>query len=95
VFFNNQYYVAVYAMAMMSSPYDGAYDMNNSFIIAVDGAQDDLGLFDTLANDPLTADKIVDFEHPVSGRRICAVENGVAPIAADLVRRANVLKECF
>jgi hypothetical protein len=95
VSFNNQYYAAVYAMAMMSSPYDGAYDMNNSFIIAVDGAQDDLGLFDTLANDPLTADKIVDFEHPVSGRRIRAVENGVAPIAADLVRRANVLKERF
>jgi hypothetical protein len=95
VSFNNQYYAAVYSLALMSTPYDGQYDMSNHFLIAAEGAADDLGLFESLANDPATADKVVEFEHPVSGRRVRAVDNGVNAIAADLVRRANQMKERF
>jgi len=95
VSFNNQYYAAVYALALMSSQYDGQYDMANHFLIAVEGASDDMGLFESLANDPQTADKVVEFQHPTSGRRVRAVDNGVNSIAADLVRRANFMKDRF
>jgi hypothetical protein len=95
VSFNHQYYSALYSLAWMSDLYDGQYDMSKSFIIAVEGANDDIGLFDQLASDPETADQLVEFDHPVTGRRIRAVDAGPNPIGADMVRRLNVLKERY
>jgi hypothetical protein len=95
VAFNHQYFSALYSLAWMSDLYDGAYDLSKAYLLAVDGANDDIGLFDQLASDPETADRLVEFEHPVTGRRIRAVDWGPNPIGANMVRRLNVLKERY
>jgi hypothetical protein len=95
VAFNHQYQSVLYAQALMSSYYDGQYDLGRSFLLAVEGAEDDEGMYESLASDPETADLIVQFEHPVSHRRYRAVEVGSNPIAANLLRRAEVLKERY
>lgn len=95
VAFNHQYFSVVYAQALMSSVYDGQYDLSQSFLLAVEGAEDDEGLYDALAADVEMADKLVEFEHPVSSRRYRAVDVGENPIAANLLRRAQVLKERY
>ncbi len=92
VAFNNQYYAAVYSMMLMSSPWDGQYDMMNSYNVAVEGAGDDIGAYDTLP-----PEQVVEFVHPDTGMRIRAIDtgDGAQPIAANLVRRANVLKKRY
>jgi len=91
---NLQYYALVYSLALMSSERDGAYDMEKSFIVASDGSVDDLELFESLANDPATADLVVEFKHPISGRTYRALDTAHG-VAAEMVRRANVAKERF
>ena len=94
--FNHQYYAALYSLALLSDNRDSNYDLSKSMLIAVEGAEDDFGLFDSLLADASTEDMVVTFEHPVSGKRIRAVDpgNGMA-IAADLLRKANLYKERY
>lgn len=90
--FNNQYYAAVYSMAWLSNSLDASYDMMNAYTVAVEGAGDDIGAFDTV-----DADKLVEFVHPDTGMRIRAIDpqTNIEPIGADLVRRANLLKQRY
>lgn len=97
--YNHQYLGMLFAHALMSSRFDGETDFLKSFKVAVEGASDDFGAYDyVLDNLPPGADPndyVAEFVHPVSGRRVRALNTGENPVAYKVVKRANVFRERY
>lgn len=95
--FNHQYFGLLVSHALMSSPSDNERDFSKSFKVAVEGAEDDFGSFDLVAQEALDnsedpADYVAEFVHPTTGERIRALKSGEYPVAYKLVQRLNVLR---
>jgi len=88
--FNHQFLALAYAHLGMSGQFDGETDLLKSFKVAVEGADDDFGAFDSV--DP---ELVAEFVHPLSGQTFRALKNGKFPVAYDLIQRANLFKERY
>jgi hypothetical protein len=96
----HQFQGALYAMALMSSPWDDEVDMVKTFKVAVEGAEDDFGAFDQMVADAIAngddpADVVAEFVHPISGQKIRGLKVGDNAIGYDMVERLNKMKERF
>ncbi len=98
--YNHRFSSMYYAHALMSSRFDAQTDFMKSFKVAVEGASDDFGTFDyvidqAVANGDDPADYVAEFTHPVSGRRVRALNTGDNAVAYHVVQRANQQKERY
>ena len=105
----HQFQLALFSMALMSSPWDDQVDALKTFKMAVEGAADDFGSFEALEQevragfadpngaeaDAAVANQVAEFTHPVTGQRIRGLKVGDHPIGFKLVERLNFLKERF
>ncbi len=84
---NHQYQALLYGAAWMTDNYDGTYDFTKALMLAMDG-----GLDDNAALDPSnTFQNVVSFTDPVGGHTFEALDYTPMPIAADMLRKAEVL----
>jgi hypothetical protein len=100
VSFNHQYWALIMANAYMSSNTDDTFDLPKSMRVALDGGNDDNSSFEAAIQAAIAAgqdpnDVVATFTHPVSGLTYKGLKVGEFPIAYDLIKRLNLLKERF
>lgn len=100
VSFNHQYYALLAANSYMQSPTDDTLDLPKTMNIALEGGNDDTSAFDVAIAASIAAggtadDVVAEFVHPVTGLTLRGLKVSNYPIAYDMIKRLNRLKDRY